>query len=46
VTEKDVRAALAAFFKGRDSLRASLADARGWELRVLENRDAVVRQII
>jgi UDP:flavonoid glycosyltransferase YjiC (YdhE family) len=45
VTEEDVRAALAVFFKNRDSQRASLAEARGWELRVLENRPAVVRQI-
>ena len=45
VREEDVRAALAAFFKTRDSLRSSLAEARGWELRVIENRAAVVRQI-
>jgi UDP:flavonoid glycosyltransferase YjiC (YdhE family) len=45
VTEEDVRVTMAMFFKSRDSQRASLADARGWELRVLENRDAVVRQI-
>ncbi len=45
VTEENVRAAFAAFFKTRDSLRASLAQARDWELRVLEDRPAVVRQI-
>ena len=45
MTEENVRAALAGFFKTRDSQRASLAEARGWELRVLEHRGAVVRQI-
>jgi UDP:flavonoid glycosyltransferase YjiC (YdhE family) len=46
VRDEDVRAALARFFESRDSLSASLADARGWELRVVENRAAVVRQIM
>ena len=46
VREEDVRAALARFFESRDSLSASLTNARGWELRVIENRDAVVRQIM
>ncbi len=46
VIEEDVRSALARFFESRDSLRASLTDARAWELRVLENRDAVIRRII
>jgi UDP:flavonoid glycosyltransferase YjiC (YdhE family) len=45
VSAEDVHAALAVFFESRDSQRASLAEARGWELRVLENRNAVVRQI-
>ena len=45
VTEENVRAAFAAFFKTRDSLRASLVQARDWELQVLEDRPAVVRQI-
>ena len=45
VTEENVRAALAAFFESKDRQRASLAEARGWELRVLEDRPAVLRQI-
>jgi UDP:flavonoid glycosyltransferase YjiC (YdhE family) len=45
VTEENVRGAFAAFFKTRDSQRASLAEARGWELQVLEDRVAVLRQI-
>lgn len=46
VSQEDVRGAVAGFFKSGDSLRASLAEARGWELRVVENRDAVVRRIM
>ncbi len=45
VSEENVRSALAAFFQSRDSLRARLAEARGWELEALENRDAVVRRV-
>ncbi len=45
INEENVRAALSTFFRSRDSLRARLAEARGWELQVLGNRDAVVRQI-
>ena len=45
VREEDVRAALAGFFKTRDSQRARLTEARGWELRVLERRGTMMRQI-
>jgi UDP:flavonoid glycosyltransferase YjiC (YdhE family) len=45
VREEDVRAALVSFFRSRDSLSASLTEARGWELRVVENRSSVVGQI-
>ena len=45
VREGNVHAAMAEFFRSRESLRASLAEARDWELQVIENRDAVVRQI-
>lgn len=45
VREENVDAAMAEFFRSRESLRASLAEARDWELQVIENRDAVVRQI-
>jgi hypothetical protein len=45
VSEENGRAALDGFLKSRDSQRASLAETRAWKLRVLENRDTVVRQI-
>lgn len=45
VSGDDVQAAMAEFFRTRDSLRSRLAQARDWELQVIENRDAVVRQI-
>ena len=45
VTPKDVETALAEVSAERDSLRAGLARARGWELEVMARRGAVLDQI-
>lgn len=45
VTEPDVRAALTELAIKRESLRASLAEARDWELRVIADRDSVLRRM-
>jgi MGT family glycosyltransferase len=45
VTDPDVRAALTELAIKRDSLRASLAEARDWELRVMADRDSVLRRM-
>ncbi len=45
VTDRGVRAAFAEFAKSRESLRASLAVAREWELQAIASRDSVHRRI-
>jgi MGT family glycosyltransferase len=45
LTEDDVRAAVIEFMKHRESMRASLAKARDWELEVIADRGSVLRRI-
>lgn len=46
VTDEAVGAALAGLSAKRESLAAGLAAARGWELDVLDGRDAVLQRIV
>ena len=46
VGEDDVRSALSELSSREDSMRASLADARDWEIEVIAKRDEVLREII
>jgi UDP:flavonoid glycosyltransferase YjiC (YdhE family) len=45
VTDRGVRAAFAELARSRESLRASLAVAREWELQAIASRDSVHRRI-
>jgi UDP:flavonoid glycosyltransferase YjiC (YdhE family) len=45
VTDEDLRRALSELDGAGESLRASLAKARDWELEVIANRDSVLRRI-
>jgi MGT family glycosyltransferase len=45
ISEEDVRAALTWFMRSRDSMRASLARARDWELEVIADRSSVLQRI-
>jgi hypothetical protein len=45
VAADEVHAALEAVSSGGEAMRANLADAREWELRVLEERDSVLDRI-
>ncbi len=45
VAADDVHSVLEAVSGGGEAMRASLAEAREWELRVLEDRDSVLDRI-
>jgi MGT family glycosyltransferase len=45
VTEDEVRAAITAVSERRGSLRARLAEAREWELEVIDGRESVLRRV-
>jgi UDP:flavonoid glycosyltransferase YjiC (YdhE family) len=46
IGDEDTGAALAELAANRDSMQASLADAREWELEVVANRESVVRRVM
>jgi UDP:flavonoid glycosyltransferase YjiC (YdhE family) len=45
LAERDVRAAISEFTRRRESMHASLSEAREWELDVMAGRHAVVRRL-
>jgi UDP:flavonoid glycosyltransferase YjiC (YdhE family) len=45
ITEEHVSAAMTEFTRRRESMRASLTRAREWELRVIADRESILRRI-